>query len=552
MPFTNSDIVGTFAPTIQSPATGSTYLWTDTIDWAGILPTPIDPANVSGTITFTRPDGFNAAASFVAGGNSASLPFPRTSGNPPLHQKGQWIIRVDLTIAGAVDPGNYTRTFTIGNYCPEEIVPAFNWTINCLLSPIVSVMDASPYPAGSSITSRVVTLQSPAGTGGSNYTNTSNGATANSGSDTVYKGKWGVTLATTATTTDTSVTDLTIFTTYNVTQRYNNAAVGSAMQDVQCNTLCEYNCCVRGAWDRWINAGCPNSADSELFNIWHRASSLLTAASRELNDCGSTDKYQAYIDELEKITNCDSTCGCASPVSSDQIVPIGDAGAITEIIATDPVVATLINGVLSIGLNVFGTTVINNARLYNHTSPNSTVIIGPFSTDNTTTPATITVPFEVASGVRARDSIEFLINVTSIPNASGSVPTLAVADAVIKGDATYFQAPTLTAQGASGANIAKIVVSAFDAGSLPITWKPTVEFVDFSPQNGITNQYVNNGYSATDVPLKFAARVVDRKTAGPSFDISFRDEGASAGDPGFWYNLGGWMSECTLRVRIAL
>lgn len=539
MPFTSSDISYTWASAIKSPSSTSTFVITDAVAWA--TDHSIDPTDVSWVVDITYPSGTTVQGTFGGGGNTGNLSFPLDSSG--AHMKGRYSIKITITVSGSTDPGTYTLKDTISNYCPVTVTPEFTWTINCTqLSPIVSVSDGTSYPTGHHISSRALNLFSAEP--GTDYT--SSGPITNSGTDDAFRGVWKATLSTTTAVSSTTTANKTVTTTYTVTEKVDNKVVSSASHDVQCKDLCELNCLLRKAYGRWEKEAC-NDFNSPLYVDWLKAQAEYQSAVTELNDCGSTPQYQKHVDALYLITNSSEDCGCATADTSDYITVLGSSSAANTFLGSGYVQVTTSGSNVTYSLTQFATDVISNARLYSVTSTGLTVTS---STNTGTTPDTVTYNLEPPESIQARDSITFIVTLSNIPTSSGNVPTLAQSAQVIKG--SEFQNATLAALGGTGANVSRITVSGFDAGSLPTTWKADVNFMGFVAVTSISSAYTQNGYVGGDVPLIFQPRVVSRKTSGPSFEIAFYPERITNGSPGFWYQIGNWATELTLRVDIHL
>ena len=543
MPFTNSDIEFSWNPTIRNPGNTSTHRLDDEIDWNTVGSMPIDPTNVEWNVTIIYPNTIQVGATFNGNGNSGELGFPVDSQGNPM--KGQYRFRVNIEIVGPVDAGQYTLEDDIGEYCPENVIPAFQITDNCTgIAPIVVGTDVTTYPTGSTIDSRTVELHSPE-PGLAPYSGV--GPSVNSGTDSAYRGVWRMTLSTMATVGSLTTDGQTVTTTYLVTENNNNKTVASASKDVQCKDLCEIYCLVSKAYARWEALGCKDFNSPEYLD-WQKAQSEFNAALIELNDCGNSTEYQKHVGNLYLLTNSTEGCNCGSGDDSDYIPVIGNGSAVTSVTGQGYVIANPTTGAVMVTLTQAATDILNNT--YN-TIVTSTNLQVSQVTNVLPTPDEVTYTVNAPANITGRDSIEFLLEFTNLPTGSGAVPTTSISAEVIKGDATFFQGATITPYGGSGANVARFQVSDFDAGSLPVTWKATAEFQDPVFQNNYVTSYINNGYSANDTPIQFECQVVNTNTAGPAFDVSIYTKN-NPGSPNFWYSLQNQFVSFTLKIRISI
>lgn len=500
MPFTSADI--TFTPSARIGTT-STLEIADRVDWLATY--GINPADASITYTYVQPDTISRSFPSITGGNTtATNSYPlATDGSP---QKGNFAITATVVVTGAVDPGTYVRTVNI-DICPEVIVPAFKWTLNCNgAAPVVSVIEATAYPTSATkVYSK--SLVPPPISGTATYTNAA--LSIDTGNDRVYKGEWTLNSTTTAILVKTNHQIV-----YTVT--------GASTRQVICDSVCDLNCYVRSAWDA-IDF-CSSTADEKL-EVWLQAAVIAAQAQVELNECYSPDRYDDYVTRLKKVVGGDN-CGCADGDTSNWITPISSAGSIT--ISSTSLVVSVSGTDFTINLTTAQQGILANVFNTVVASADGSIAIGP-AVITPGNPPKHSFDLSVSSGVRGRLGLEYMFDVVI---SGGVVAFNNISQRDVKGD-RYTGAPGITQAAypnaaSVGTDPAILEISDFVL-TTPSTlrWKATTSVVYRNFVPAIASWYNGVYGNAESIPELIRPYVIQCDWGQGKFWIGFRSDTVS-------------------------
>lgn len=247
-----------------------------------------------------------------------TIPLPLDSNGDVM--KGNYEIEYTIRVAGAVDPGDYTKTFI---YCNEyeQATPDVDITVDMLCSKITST-DNTPYQPELTSSALTHTIHPP------------------SLLDPI---KYPVTTVSTPVATDTPITtgsweskivNIVEFT-YSDGLIIDDTIIGGDEKNVKDDiNICSLTCNMEALLKRYKDALLNNPENAvNLFNEQLAPALAFQSAYKNNIECGNFDKAEGYYQDVLTFTGSSPECACADSSVPTLIVPIcGAVGGQTFVV----------------------------------------------------------------------------------------------------------------------------------------------------------------------------------------------------------------------------
>lgn len=300
---------------------------------------------------------------------------------------GNYTINYTIRVAGAVQPGDYTKTFNY-NFSYTQVSPNITVTVDLINSTLTSV-DNTPYQTELTSNTLTHTIFPPNGLDDTDFPDQVVSTVTN-----VYSG------ITTKTWTA-KISNIVEFT-YSDGLIIDDTIIGDTEKDIIDDVnICNLQCNMRALVDRYTDALVSNPVNAENIYNEQLAPALTFAFMYTSNiKCGNFEKAEEYYQQVLKFTGSQLDCQCADDETPTLILASGGGGG-TNTYVVDACGA---NNALTVSSNTIGDTttftICFNQALFDKltaltdaviTSSDGSVTVGS-STVNFTTTWNITVP----------------------------------------------------------------------------------------------------------------------------------------------------------------
>jgi hypothetical protein len=415
------------------------FKFTDITDYAG---NSIPLTNVFGVFKITSPSGVviynntNYSAPDITRNssavNSTTIPLPGLSNSYP--EAGNYTIVYSVQINDGSNP-TYVVTDT-NSYDFEYAAPTATASIivDCI-APLLTASDTTDYDIdGATYTStRTLTLQPPANSGGSTLTNTTSATITTS---TYYTGLSAFTISTDITYTFTD--GLIVVDTIEGTQSIN----------VDCSFICDLYCCLKTLQ---LNVQNNRGIDDAKFQYYKDLFEQVMGYVEMLFlaiDCGKQTDANNLLVQIQQLAQCTGDCGCTDGTPR-RVTGLGFTNvnvAVQSGGAPITVTSAVMGGITTytVSFDAALTTKLNNS--YNTVVAAGTNTTVTSSTVGSTTTYTVNASFtsdNLKDSLQCRCAIDYS-NVTT--------PTVSITVSDSQIDGTNLVAPTIASVGFGGGN----------------------------------------------------------------------------------------------------
>ncbi len=229
-----------------------------------------------------------------------TIALPTDSNGDPL--KGVYVVEYTIRVAGAVQPGDYSKTFNY-NYCYEEIVPDVDVTVDLICSKLTS-KDNTSYPVELTNSTLTHEIHPPAG---------------------LPVATWPVQVVSTVTNVYTPITTKTwtgtisniLELTFPATGIYSEHIIdvtitGNTEKNIKDDiNICNLQCNMRALTSRYSSALSSNPIDAKRIADDQLTPALINAFMYTSNiECGNFEKAEFYYNEVLKFTGSSPDCSC--------------------------------------------------------------------------------------------------------------------------------------------------------------------------------------------------------------------------------------------------
>ncbi len=318
-------------------------------------------ADVTVTGVITDPVGvplpsFTILPSVSLTNNTVSIPLD------PLDNVmcGIYQFRIVTDYDNGVDPPTsflFTRTI---NFCPETITVALVWQPNCLVTPLVRVVDQTAY-LGTIDSISMILSPPPNAPSPYNTAYTSIAGAVDSGADKAQAGLWTVALNTIA-----HIDYATYSWSYQVTHFTDNNGnvLASSLRNISCGLLCSVNCCMNDAWVRWDNARTLGNKQNEAqYGSQLGIAQLIYNQAWRAIECDGVSDIQSYIDKIKAVLNC-TNCGDCEDAAGGLITPLYEGSGTSYTFGTSTLSLTYPGGVVTYNLTAAHAATLAAVRNY--------------------------------------------------------------------------------------------------------------------------------------------------------------------------------------------
>ena len=301
-----------------------------------------------------------------------TIQLPKDSNGNVL--KGNYNIEYTIRVSGAVQPGDYVKTF-IYDYCYEPIIPNVDLTVDLICSKLTST-DNTPYPTELTSTNLTHTIHPPSGLNPTEYPVQTVTTPVNEYSPITTKTWTGkIVNILELTYSDGLIVDVTI--------------TGNTEKDIKDDiNLCSLQCNMRALVSRYEKALENNPIDAVRLYNDQVAPALINAFMYTSNiECGNFGKAEEYYNSVLKFTGSNPDCQCDDSEVPTLIIPTCSGGGSSLTYVVD---ACNTNSAITVTSNTVGSettyTVCFDDAIWNKinaltetviTSNDSSVIITP-------------------------------------------------------------------------------------------------------------------------------------------------------------------------------
>ena len=436
--------------------------------------------------------------------NAITIPLPGLSNSYP--EAGMYTIVYTVQIIDGSNPTYYitdTNEYDFTYAAPEATAAPI---VDCI-APLLTCSDTTDYDIdGATYTSsRTLTLQFPANSGGTTITNTSSAYITTS---TFYSGLTVFTISTVITYTFTD--GLIVVDTITGTQSIN----------VDCSFICDLYCCLK-ALDN--NVTSSRGIDDAKFAYYQDLQNQVMAKVEMLFlaiDCGKQTDANTYLTEIQTLAQCTGDCGCTDGTPR-RVTGLGFTNvnvAVQSGGAPITVTSAVAGGITTYTITFDAALTTKLNTLYNTVVAAGTNVTVSSSTTGYTTTYTVNASF---SDSNLDDSLQCLC---SISYSNVTTPTVSITVSNTITDGTNLVVPTIASVGFGGGNWGNennlFLVNAFMSAANN-TYKAFLEMVQMDQYADVDGTVITQETSTYTTPDQIRVRMLNK--ASGSFYFQFVD-----------------------------
>lgn len=270
-----------------------------------------------------------------------TIALPTDSNGDPL--KGVYTVEYTIRVAGAVQPGDYTSTFTY-NYCAPTINPDVDITVDLICSKLTST-DNTSYPTEVTSTTLTHSIHPPAGLPVATYPVQTVSTVTNVYTPITTK-TWTATIS--------NILELTYPATGSYSEHIIDMTVtGDSEKDIIDDVnICNLQCNMIALTSRYSDALQNNPIDAQRIADTQLTPALINAFMYTSNiECGNFDKAEFYYNEVLKFTGSSPDCACSDSSTPTLILASCSGGGSSNTYVVD---VCNTNSALSVSSNTIG------------------------------------------------------------------------------------------------------------------------------------------------------------------------------------------------------